>query len=153
MANFETGITDFNTIFELETPYILVISSGKCFIINPDKTQPIEIFGGDYINYLTSNDGRIILYNDTRLTVIDSKGNHWDSEKISFYGLVEMKISENNIITGLFYEPTPTDDLWIPFEYNIDTKSFLYDKSIIRPCYKKFNDSFVENKKPWWKFW
>lgn len=146
VANFELGITDFNEIFELDIPNLLIISGGQCFIMNPDEINPIEVFGGDYINYLKLSDGRIILYSNTYLTIIDSKGNHWDSEQISLDGLVEMKISEDNIITGLFYEPTPTDDLWIPFEYNIDTKSLIYDDSILAPFYKN-------NKKPWWKFW
>jgi|GEM_PF-834729 len=155
VANFELGRTDFYEIFELDIPSLLIISGGQCFIMNPDEPKPIEIFGGDYINYLKSIDGRIILYNKTHLTVIDSKGSHWDSEQISLYGLGEMKISEDNIITGLFYEfaSTEADDLWIPFEYNIDAKSLMYDDSLLETVYKKYLPFYKNNKKPWWKLY
>lgn len=131
VANFELGQTEFSEVFELEMSRLLIISGGECFIMNPDDIMPIEVFGGDYLNYLKTNDGRIILYNHINLTIVDSKGNYWDSERISLDGLNEMKISSDNVVSGLFYQSTPTDDLWIPFEYNIDTKSLIYDEYML----------------------
>ncbi|TWP24630.1 hypothetical protein ETU10_01325 [Apibacter muscae] len=145
VANFELGQTEFSEVFELEMSRLLIISGGECFIMNPDDIMPIEVFGGDYLNYLKTNDGRIILYNHINLTIVDSKGNYWDSERISLDGLNEIKISSDNVVSGLFYQPTPTDDLWIPFEYNIDTKSLIYDEYMLTSSYK-------DSKKSWWKY-
>jgi hypothetical protein len=46
VANFQPGWTDFKTIIELkDTSDLLVIASGTCYLMNPDDTKPVAVFG------------------------------------------------------------------------------------------------------------
>jgi hypothetical protein len=73
--------------------------------------------------------------------VIKLDGTHWNTERISWDGLAEIKV-ENNLVSGLAYNPMHDSDEWVEFKYDLDTKI------LIGGSYYSF-----ENKKPWWKIW
>ncbi len=125
VANFKPGWTDLKTIIELaDTTNILVIAYGTCYLMNPDQTKPISVFGVDYLATFTTEDGRLILQDQTDLTIVESNGNYWDTERISWDGLKEVEL-DKNIVTGFAYHPTYDADEWVKFSYNIDTKELL----------------------------
>lgn len=142
VANFKPGWTDLKIIYELkDTANLLVIACGTCYILNPDEIKPISIFGVGYSTVLNAPDGRLILQDQTDLTIIEPDGTHWDTERISWDGLAEIKV-ENNLVSGLAYNPMHEVDEWIEFKYDLDTKT------LTGGSYYSF-----ENKKPWWKIW
>lgn len=98
VANFQTGYTKLNTAFDLEE-YVVIIASGTCYIINPDRQKPIDTFGSSYNYAVQLIDGRIIMANFVELTVIENDGRHWNSERIGLDGIMILNI-ENNIVTG-----------------------------------------------------
>ena len=80
VANFKTGWTELAEIFELNaTSNLLVIAFGQCYIMDPEDTKPISAFGGAYATAFTLEDGRIVLPDDTGLTVIEPDGKYWHS--------------------------------------------------------------------------
>lgn len=142
VANFQEGWTDLKEIVNLKkTQNLLVIAKGICYLMNPNEIKPIEVFGGNYkIIFETNNDG-FVLSDDTGLTIIEPDGNYWHSERISWDGLTDINI-ENNIVTGLAFNPMSDSDDWVDFSYDID------NKNLIGGSYYSF-----ENKRPWWKIW
>ena len=148
IANFQLGWTDLKEIYQLEdTSNLLVIACGTCYLMNPDETKPISVFGVGFERVLKNEDGRLILQDQTDLTIIETNGNHWNTDRISWDGLKEVKI-ENNILSGLSYDPMNDADEWISFTVDLDTKILTggsYHKYDIK---HKFGV-----KKPWWKVW
>ena len=47
VANFEPGWTKLYGVYEFENkPEIIIIASGKFYLMNPENEKPIEAFGG-----------------------------------------------------------------------------------------------------------
>jgi hypothetical protein len=142
VANFEPGCTDLKEVVELEkTKNLLVVACGTCYIMNPDETKPIEVFGVSYSGIFKVSNGRLVLQDQIDLTIIEPDGTHYDTERISWDGLAEIKV-ENNWVSGLAYNPMYDADEWVEFKYDLDTKILTGGR-----CYS------FENKKPWWKIW
>ncbi len=143
VANFKPGWTDLKVICELkDTTHILVIAGGTCYLMNPDETKPISVFGVGYSAVINAPDGRLVLQDQTDLTIVQTDGNYWNSERISWDGLKDLKL-DNNIITGLSYDPMHDADEWVNFTYDIGTKI------LTGGSYHRYDTI----KKPWWKLW
>ena len=144
VANFHPGLTDLKQIIELEkTQNILVIAFGTCYLMNPNDTKPIEVFGVGYSDSFKANKKRIVLQDQTGLTIVEPNGTHWHTERISWDGIKEIEI-ENNIVQGLSYNPMYDADEWVDFTYNLDTQT------LIGGSYHLYDNNKV---KPWWKIW
>ncbi|WP_344973338.1 hypothetical protein [Compostibacter hankyongensis] len=142
VANFKPGWTDLRKVIELEnTQNLLVISGGTCYLMNPNHTQPILAFGTDYNNIFEASNNRLVLQDLTGLTIIEPDGAHWDTERISWDGLKDLKV-ESNIVSGLAFDPIHDDDEWAPFSYNLDTRTWTGGS---------YNN--YAHTKPWWKLW
>ena len=143
VANFLPGWTNLKVIIELtDTTNLLVIACGTCYLMNPDDTKPLSVFGVGYLTTFKTEDGRLILQDQTDLTIVEPDGSYWGTERISWDGLKELKI-DNNTITGLAYDPMYDADEWVKFSYNIDKKE-LIGGSFVRP---------EKVKKSKWRFW
>src|SRR5580658_7797405 len=56
VANFLPGGSGFNCVCEFSnSKNILVIAGGACYMMNPEETKPISIFGGDCRGLLNSS--------------------------------------------------------------------------------------------------
>ncbi|WP_162796193.1 hypothetical protein [Pedobacter namyangjuensis] len=142
IANFQPGWTDLKQVLEFEkTQNLLVIACGTCYIMNPNDTKPIQVFGVGFSNIFKANKDRLLLQDQTDLTIIEPDGTRWNTERISWDGLAEIKV-ENNLVSGLAYNPMHDADEWVEFKYNLDAKI------LTGGSYYSF-----ENKKPWWKIW
>lgn len=137
IANFQPGWTYLKQIIELEdTQNLLVIACGTCYLMNPEETKSIEVFGVGYSDIFKASNGRFVLKDQTDLTIIEPDGTHWDTERISWEGLSKINV-ENNLVSGLAYNPMPNADEWVAFKYDLDTKT------LAGGSYHSF-----ENKKP-----
>lgn len=142
IANFQPGCTDLSDVIVLQESHnILVIANGICYIMNPNQTKPISVFGMNYIAVFDASYNRFVLSDDTGLTIVESDGRYWHSERISWDGLADINV-ENNLVSGLAYNPMADSDNWIEFNYDIDSKK------LIGGSYYVF-----EKKRSWWKLW
>jgi hypothetical protein len=142
VANFQPGWTDLKEIIEFENSInLLVIACGTCYLMNTDDTKPIEVFGVGYSKIFKASKDRLVLQDQTDLTIIEGDGKHWHTERISWDGLKEIKV-ENNIVTGLYYDTMYDADEWVKFTYDIETRT------LTGGSYHRY-----DNKKPWWKIW
>ncbi len=145
VANFKTGWTDFNDVFELSgTNKIVVIANGQGYIMTTEDEKPIATFGLGITQLIKANDNRYIAAEQTDLVVIEHDGSIWRTERISWDGIKDL-ILENNIVNGLSFDPMNEADEWVKFSVNLDTKE------VTGGSYNRYE--FKEVKKPFWKFW
>lgn len=144
VANFQPGWTDLKQIIEFDkTQNLLVIACGTCYLMNPNDTKPIQVFGVGYSDIFSASNDRLVLQDQTDLTIIEPDGSHWDTERISWDGLKQLKV-ENNTVTGLSYDPMYDADEWVHFFYDLDTRT------LTGGSYHRYDN---KKARPWWKIW
>lgn len=144
VANFEPGWTDLRAVFTFpDTDRVLVVACGCCYVMDPDETQPIAVFGVDCKYAVRSPDGRLILASTVCLTIVEPDGTHWNTERISWDGLEDLRI-DGSTVSGMAYHPMLDSDEWLPFSYDIDHRELVGGS---------FDWHEPLKKRPWWKFW
>jgi hypothetical protein len=142
VANFKPGWTDLKQVIEFQnTQNLIIVACGTCYLMNPNDTVPLEVFGGAFSDIFQASNNRLVLQEQIDLTIIESDGKFWHTERISWDGLADLKV-ENNMVTGLSFSPTCDADEWVPFVYDLNTKTLTGGSFHI-----------YDIKKPWWKFW
>lgn len=122
VANFKPGWTDCSLVVDYpDKNRIVVIARGQGYIMTPDQQTPIDTFGVTIKDAIKIEDNKIILADDIYIRLIDDKGTIWQSERISWDGIKDLKL-QNNILTGLSYDLMDSITEWIPFSINLDTK-------------------------------
>jgi hypothetical protein len=158
VANFKPGWTGLNAIYEFDNQQnILVIAGGTCYIMNPNYTKPIKVFGVGYETVIKTLDSRLILQDMTDITVIEPNGEYWDTERISWDGLKDLKL-QGNLVTGLSFDPMNDKEEWVKFVVDLETRK------VTGGSYRQYefttagqNEVRVHKKnglkKTWWKIW
>jgi hypothetical protein len=147
VANFRPGWTALHEVHELsDSSHLLVIAGGTCYLMNPEKTKPLSIFGAAITGSFRLANGRLVLQSDIDLLIVETDGTHWHSDRISWDGLKELTVSDNSI-SGFSVDPATGDDE-VTFSYNTDTRK------LTGGSYQLYQMNSTMNKaKPWWKFW
>ena len=143
VANFQPGWTDLKEVHEFkDDERLLIVAHGTCYMMNPEQTKPLSVFGVGYLKTFKTHDERLILQDQTDLTIIEANGEHWHTERISWDGLKDLRL-ENNLVTGLSYDPMNDADEWVQFTFDVDTKT------LTGGSYKRYGIK----KQPWWRIW
>jgi hypothetical protein len=122
VANFKPGWTELKGIYKLKiSSNLLVIACGACYIMNPEATKPISVFGGAYETVFTTPDGQIVLGDDTGLTIIEKDNKYWHSDRISWDGLKVITV-QGNLVKGLAFNLMHGFDEWVAFSFDLDSK-------------------------------
>ena len=122
VANFKPGWTGFSLVVDYpEINRIVVIAKGQGYIMTPDQEVPIDTFGVDIRDAIKTADGKIVLVDDIYVRLLDNEGAVWQSQRISWDGIKDVKL-QDNILTGLSYDPMDSINKWIPFSIDLDTK-------------------------------
>lgn len=123
IGNFEPGVTKLNAVYDFGLAlYVLVIAGGTCYLMNPDHHEPLSIFGGDYQAVIKTLDEKLILHDYTHLTIFETSGEHWSTERISYDGLVDLKL-EGNLITGMSFAPKGEEGEWLEFVVDLEKRN------------------------------
>ncbi len=158
VGNFEPGLTRLNAVYEFEhDPYILVIAGGTCYLMNPDLEKPISIFGTQYETVIKSLNGRLILQDSTDLTVFEADGEYWHTERISWDGIVDLKL-EGHLVSGLSFDPMNEYEEWVEFVVDLEkrnVKGGSWRQYEFKPIAEKAHLMHKNQlaKKSWWKIW
>jgi len=122
VANFEFGCTSLSAVYELpDTPNVLVIAGGSCYLMNPDHKRPLTAWGISYEKVLCMANGSLVLQDLTNLTIVERDGTYWTTERISWDGFKNLEV-KGNTIEGFAYDPMNTTNEWIEFLYNTESK-------------------------------
>ena len=149
VANFKPGWTDCSYVkYYPNSNKVIVIADGLGYIMNPDELKPIYTFGDSIKNVFELEKGSLLIYDDIGVEIINDNGLEWESPRISWDGIKDIKII-GNMLTGLSYDPMDDMDLWSKFKINLITKE------IEGGSYRKYytDDNKPIKQKPWWKLW
>jgi hypothetical protein len=158
VANFKPGWTGLNAVYEFSgQQYILVIAGGTCYLMNPDEEKPKSTFGVGYETVIKTLDGRLILQDLTDLTIIEPNGEYWNTERISWDGIKDLKL-EGNLISGLSFDPMNDKEEWVEFVVDLEkrnVKGGSYRQYEFEPVQQNAESvqRMNDKKSPWWKIW
>lgn len=125
VANFRYGWTDCSLVVDYpESNRLVVIAKGQGYIMTPDQQTPIETFGVDIKSAIVTDDKKIVLVDDIYIGIIDDNAVVWQSERISWDGIKDVKL-QDNILTGLSCDPMDRITEWVPFSIDLDTKEII----------------------------
>lgn len=123
VANFELGLGGLSGVYDLpDKPNTFVVfANGTCYFMTPENTKPIKTIKGGFQQLFFSDSHQIILLDFIDVTIIETDGQHWNSERISWDGFKDIKLIGDNL-SGLSYDPMDKSNEWIVFVFNIKTK-------------------------------
>lgn len=121
VANFYPGWTDCNLLLDYPNKdRIIVIAGGQGYLMTPEQHIPIDTF--EVANEaIKTKDGKIVLVDDIHVWLVDDMGIGWESERISWDGIKDLKL-QDHVLTGLSYDPMDSINEWIPFSVDLETK-------------------------------
>ena len=126
IANFKCGNSNFSHVYDYPTQNrIIVFANGICYIMTPENEMPIHVFGNGISKAYQTTDGFLILPGQTDISVLNVNNDEvFTCERVSWGGLNDLHF-ENDILTGLAYEPTSKGGEWKPFSFNFRTKELI----------------------------
>ena len=163
VANFRPGWTNYYNIFDFSINKILVvIAGGQGYIMSPDEEKPKFTFGLTINEVLQCDDGSLVCADNVQIFFLDkSNGQTWVSERISWDGIKNLKISGDTLY-GKTYDPTNSIQEWNDFSMNLKTKEIIGGSYINflkqNPNLEVGNNGMLREKvatkkKLWWKIW
>jgi hypothetical protein len=130
--------------------------------MSPDDEKPKFTFGLTIKEVLQTADGSLVCADNVRIVFLDnSNGQLWVSERISWDGIKDLKIS-GDTISGTTYDPTNSIQEWNDFSINLKTKEITggsYSDFLKQNPHLEVGDNgmlrekVTTTKKPWWKIW
>lgn len=151
VGNFRVGGTELFGIYNLTNENeILVLAHGECYLIDIENQKLIKEIGGQYDSLIKDSENSFILSNGINVTIINPAGEVWNSGRISWDGIKNLKL-DIDTLSGLSYDPMNKNKEWIPFFLNLKTKE-LKGGSYRQYEFKPISDNVSGvKKKPWWK--
>jgi len=147
VANFKPGWTDCSIVKHFpESNTFVVLANGMGYLMSPDHEKPIKTFGISINNAIELEEGGLLVSDDIQILILNGKGIEWQSPRISWDGIKELKLNDN-ILTGVSYDPMNDKDEWCDFSIDLNTKEIIGGS--YRHYYTNSNQSI--RKKPWWK--
>ncbi len=164
VANFRPGWTKYYNTFDFpDKKTIVVIAGGQGYVMSPDDEKPKFTFGLTITDVLQTTDGSLICADNVYIIFLDnSNGQLWVSERISWDGIKDLKISGDTLY-GQAYDPTNSIQEWSDFSINLKTKEITggtYRGFLKQNSHLEVGDNGMlreklttTKKKPWWKIW
>jgi hypothetical protein len=129
VANFRTGLTSYSATFEFsDHRRVLVIAGGQAYLMDPERTTPSFVFGGQIEGVLHGEGGVLVFDHQIRILLLYPRsGLLWASSRISWDGFRNMRISDHSVV-GESWRPFPTEnesDEWSSFELDLLNKTLV----------------------------
>jgi len=123
VANFAEGWTQYSEVFDFPEQHIIIVFAyGQGYIMNPDEERPLSTFGLTINEVIQTEDGSLVCANGISIFVLDNRnGEAWETQRISWDGMKELKLM-GSILHGQAYTPMNSNEPWVSFEVNLDTK-------------------------------
>lgn len=123
VANFKPGWSKINHIFDFpQHNRTIVVAGGLGYLMRPDNEKPLETFGLAIEDIIEMENGSLVFEDSISIIIIDSEaGEMWTSERISIDGFKDLKLI-GDILYGLSYDPTNSQEPWTKFSLNLKTK-------------------------------
>ena len=151
IGNFRARGTELFGIYNLTNENeVLVFARGECYLVDIENQKLIKEIGGQYNSLIKDSEETLILSNGTNITTINPSGEIWNSERISWDGIKDLKL-DIYTLSGLSYDPMNKNKPWVPFSLNLKTKKLKggsYQQYELKPISNNVSSVKI---KPWWK--
>ena len=129
VANFRSGLGSYYGTFEFaDQRRVLVIAGGKAYLMDPERTAPLFVFGGQIEGVHHGESGVLVFDDQIRILLLYPRsGLLWASSRISWDGFRIMRISGHSVV-GESWRPFPTEndsDEWSSFELDLLNKTLV----------------------------
>jgi hypothetical protein len=120
ICNFEPGIGGLTDArIHPNNRDVLVFAAGSCVVVNPFSGDIDNLVPAAFQVFELKHPNRLLISNqDMEFTCIGKDGVLWKSSRISWEGFNDL-VLENEKLTGLAWNPTPTESQWIPFSLDL----------------------------------
>jgi hypothetical protein len=120
VANFVGGFTGFSRVLlHPDGHTVVAVHSGQAYHVDPRTRKLLSHFGGGITDAITDAGHGILIYSDgIRLWAFDSQGSRWTTARLSWDGIRDLKITQENAV-GEAYDPM--QDKWLPFSVSLAT--------------------------------
>lgn len=123
IGNFRSNRTKLNDVYEIsQSDTLLVFAEGKAYLLDPDTAEALEVIGDGFDQCLKTPNGTMILSDGCKLTILDTRGERWESERISWDEIKDLRIN-GNTVQGLASDAIDTKKEWKPFSLDLETKA------------------------------
>jgi hypothetical protein len=124
VGNFQRGLSGFDDVRAHPNGRdVLVIAGGQGYIVDPVDRSQRAYFGAQIDTALRRDDPPMVIFgNGLWFEAFDALGLRWRSSRISWDGMREAALHENQI-TGEAW--SPLEDRWLPFTLDADTGTFV----------------------------
>ncbi|MBP6945326.1 hypothetical protein KBD61_03765 [Patescibacteria group bacterium] len=122
IGNFRSNRTKLNDVYETsQTDDLLVFAEGTAYLLDSETTEALEVIGDGFYQCLKTPNGTMILSDGCKLTILDTRGEKWESERISWDEIKDLRVAANSV-RGLAYDAMDTKKEWKLFSLNLETK-------------------------------
>jgi len=119
-GNFQRGLSKFDKVIaHPNSRYVIVISGGDGYVIDPELQKAVQKFGG-YLTYFESlREPEMFLFGDNNsFSAFGRDGELWSSGRLSWDGFRDI-LCDGSTLRAEAY--SPMGDLWYPFELDLLT--------------------------------
>lgn len=159
VANFQHGWTNFSKVFDFpECKTVIVVAGGQGYCMSPDSETSKYTFGLTISDVFQTESGNLVFSDNISIIFFDkASGAFWHSDRISWDGLKDLKLSDN-VLYGKAYDPTNSLEEWSDFSINLKTKEIIggtwRDFLEHNPHLELGENAMIKQKsKAWWKIW
>jgi hypothetical protein len=118
VANFETGQTAFNAVYEFgDLENVLVIAGGICYLMNPNDRIPVSTFGWGFESAFKTVEGGLVLQDCINIAIVKPDGNLDHKIRVSIDGIKDVKL-DGDFVKGF---ARSLEDDWMEFILNLKT--------------------------------
>jgi hypothetical protein len=123
VANFKPGWSKLNRVFDFpQHNRTIVVAGGLGYLMKTDSEKPLETFGLAIEDIIEIENRSLVFEDSISIIIIDGEaGEMWTSERISIDGFKDLKLI-GDVLYGLSYDPTNSQDPWTKFSLNLKTK-------------------------------
>ena len=118
VGNFQPGLTNCSTVIKHPNGHwLVVISGGKAYVVDPGIRNSIREFGGKIQDVLPIPELPAIVFgNGCCFKAVGQTGELWTSRRISWDGMRSLQV-EHTTLQGEAYNPRT--DRWFPFSLDL----------------------------------
>jgi hypothetical protein len=123
VANFKPGWSKLNRVFDFpQHNRTIVVAGGLGYLMKTDSEKPLETFGLAIEDIIEIENRSLVFEDSISIIIIDGEaGEMWTSKRISIDGFKDLKLI-GDVLYGLSYDPTNSQDPWTKFSLNLKTK-------------------------------
>ena len=134
VGNFLGGLTKYNAVLDHPNGTdVIVVARGEACVVDPENRKIRHRIARNVEQVIrVPSLGMVVIPDLTDFTAINADDSGWQSERISWDGFRNIKVSNTDLLGEAY---TPVEDAWVPFKLDLLTgrcPDAVYQRDIAR---------------------